>query len=167
MYISLEIYQKLNKNLNLSVDSLYLNILHEYAKIVRMFWRSLPEVRFIHLFPLRQLFEEIYVAILPFYQSNRWFGVSEPLVASPFVKSQADHTLLPSWRLVSRAEFYLRPTEIYCSVRQDMGTFGSDLRVRLRKLLKSSPQHLPPSPPLPTTRACGLTRSVRPLGHGS
>lgn len=81
------------------------------------------------------------------------------MVASPFVKSQADHTLLPFRRLVSRAEFYLRPTEIYCPVRQDMGTFGSSLRVRLRKLsgraralLENS--SFPSTPPLPPPDSC-------------
>jgi len=152
----------------MSADSLYLHVYKYFTWICKNppleCFDVLSEVRFIHLFPLRQLFEQIYVAILSFYQSNRWFGVSEPLVASPFVKSQADHILLPFRRLVSRAEFYLRPTEIYYSVRQDMGTFGSDLRVRLRKLFKSSPQRLPALPP---THACGLMRDVRPLGHGS
>lgn len=104
------------------------------------------------------------------------------MVASPFVKSQADHTLLPFRRLVSRAEFYLRPTEIYCPVRQDMGTFGSNLRVRLRKLsgrarallenfsLPSAPS--PPSPsnsclrthvwcPTPRTRFINILNKIR------
>lgn len=103
------------------------------------------------------------------------------MVASPFVKSQADHTLLPFRRLVSRAEFYLRPTEIYCSVRQDMGTFGSNLRVRLRKLsgrvrallenssFSSAPLHSPPDSclrthvwcPTPRTRFINILNKIR------
>lgn len=96
------------------------------------------------------------------------------MTASPFVKLQADHTLLPFRRGGSpREEFYLRPSEIYCPVRpQDMGTFGSPISgsgcVNFwdeRELLSRASHPLDSSLRFPCllTHACGLPCGVRPL----